>query len=47
MQMITPEKLLDCLRHGRDEVVVEENIAAAARSAVERMISIGNPGSGE
>ena len=47
MQMITPEKLLDCLRHGRDEVFVEEDIAAAARSAVERMISIGIPGSGE
>ncbi|WP_313550336.1 quinolinate synthase NadA [Corynebacterium sp.] len=47
MQMITPEKLLDCLRYGRDEIFVDEEIAAAARSAVERMIAIGNPGGGE
>lgn len=47
MQMITPEKLLDCLRYGRDEVFVDEEIAAVARSAVERMIPIGNPGGGE
>lgn len=47
MQMITPEKLLDCLRYGRDEIFVNEEIAAAARSAVERMIAIGNPGGGE
>lgn len=47
MQMIAPEKLLDCLRYGRDEVFVDEEIAAVARSAVERMIPIGNPGGGE
>ncbi|MGP5616827.1 quinolinate synthase NadA [Corynebacterium casei] len=47
MQMITPEKLLDCLRYGRDEVFVDEEIAAVARSAVERMIPLGNPGGGE
>lgn len=47
MQMITPEKLLDCLRYGRDEIFVNEEIAVAARSAVERMIAIGNPGGGE
>lgn len=47
MQMITPEKLLDCLRYGRDEVFVDEEISAVARSAVERMIPIGNPGGGE
>ena len=47
MQMITAEKLLACLRDGTDEIFVDEQTAAAARSAVERMIAIGNPGSGE
>ena len=47
MQMITPAKLLDCLRYGRDEVFVAEDIANVARGAVERMIAIGNPGGGE
>lgn len=47
MQMITPAKLLDCLRYGRDGVFVAEDIANAARGAVERMIAIGNPGGGE
>src|SRR5699024_8523162 len=43
MQMITAEKLLACLRDGTDEIFVDEQTAAAARSAVERMIAIGNP----
>ena len=47
MQMITAEKLLACLRDGTDEIFVDEQTAAAALSAVERMIAIGNPGSGE
>ena len=47
MQMITPEKLLKCLQEGKDEVFVEKQTADAARTAVERMIAIGNPGSGE
>ena len=47
MQMITAEKLLACLRDGTDEIFVDEQTADAARSAVERMIAIGNPGSGE
>ncbi len=47
MQMITPDKLLRCLREGRDEVRVEPGIADRARSAVERMIAIGRPGGGE
>ncbi|GJN43277.1 quinolinate synthase NadA [Corynebacterium ammoniagenes] len=47
MQMITPEKLLKCLREGTDEVFVDKRTADAARTAVERMIAIGNPGSGE
>jgi quinolinate synthase len=43
MKMITPEKLLRCLREGRDEIVVDEAVAARARAAVERMIAIGAP----
>lgn len=47
MKMITPAALLRCLALGEDEVTVEEHTAIAARQAVERMIAIGNPGSGE
>lgn len=47
MQMITPEKLLACLREGRDEVLVDADVAQRARGAVERMIAIGQPGTGE
>ena len=47
MKMITPEKLLRSLREMRDEVVVDPDIAARARGAVERMIAIGQSGSGE
>lgn len=47
MKMITPPKLLRCLAEGRDEVTVDAAIAVRARAAVERMIAIGNPGSGE
>ncbi|MBN9100287.1 MULTISPECIES: quinolinate synthase NadA [unclassified Pseudonocardia] len=47
MKMITPEKLLRALREDRDEVVVDEELAAKARTAVERMIAIGRPGGGE
>ena len=47
MKMTTPELLLRCLREGRDEVLVPEEVAAAARRAVERMVAIGNPGGGE
>ena len=47
MQMITAEKLLACLKNQTDEIFVDEEIAAAARGAVERMVAIGNPGGGE
>ncbi len=47
MKMITPEKVLDCLRAGTDEVRVPERIAGQARTAVERMIGIGKSGGGE
>ena len=46
MKMITAEKLLRCLREGRDEVLVDEAGAVRARSAVERMVAIGNPAAG-
>lgn len=47
MKMITPAALLRCLREGRDEVQVDADTAARARRSVEKMIAIGNPGSGE
>ncbi|HET8992420.1 MULTISPECIES: quinolinate synthase NadA [unclassified Rhodococcus (in: high G+C Gram-positive bacteria)] len=47
MKMITPAALLRCLREGRDEVHVDPQVAQRARLSVQRMISIGNPGSGE
>jgi quinolinate synthase len=43
MKMITPAKLLRCLRDGVDEVDVPPDIAAKARASVERMIAIGTP----
>ena len=47
MKMITPEKLVASLRDMKEEVTVPEDIAAKARQSLERMIAIGNPGSGE
>ncbi|HZZ95783.1 MAG TPA: quinolinate synthase NadA, partial [Jatrophihabitantaceae bacterium] len=47
MKMTTPELLLRSLREGRDEVTVPADIAPAARRAVEKMITLGNPGGGE
>lgn len=47
MKMITPERLLMSLRNGSDEVRVDAEIAARARGAVERMVAIGQAGSGE
>ncbi len=46
MKMITPEKLLVCLRAGLWEIDVPTDIADKARSSVERMIAIGNPSRG-
>jgi quinolinate synthase len=46
MKMITAAKLLTCLRTGRDEVTVPEEIAVRARASVERMVEIGNPSRG-
>jgi len=47
MKMITPAKLLRSLEELRDEVVVDPDVAARARGAVERMIGIGMSGGGE
>ncbi len=47
MKMITPAALLRCLELGDDEVVVDSDVAFAARGALDRMISIGTPGGGE
>ncbi|HCT14413.1 MAG TPA: quinolinate synthase [Corynebacterium nuruki] len=47
MKMITPAALLRCLALGADEVDVDEDVAAQARLAVERMIAVGTAGSGE
>ena len=41
MKMITPEKLLESLRHRVHEVTVEPAVADRARLAIERMIAIG------
>jgi len=43
MKMNTPEKLLEALRTGNDEVTVPQDIAERARLSVERMIAIGTP----
>jgi quinolinate synthase len=47
MKMITPAALLRSLREGVDEVDVPREIAERARGAVQRMITIGQPGGGE
>jgi quinolinate synthase len=47
MKMITPERLVRCLREGRDEITLSPDIVTPARRAVERMIAIGTPGGGE
>jgi len=46
MKMTTPQLLLRCLREGRDEVDVPDDIAGPARRTVERMIAIGQSGGG-
>jgi quinolinate synthase len=46
MKMITAEKLLRCLREGRDEITVDAATAGRARATVQRMIQIGAPAAG-
>jgi quinolinate synthase len=43
MKMSTPDKLLRSLREGVDEITVDPQVAARARTAVERMVAIGTP----
>ena len=43
MKMITPTKLLAAVRDGREEVHVYPDVAARARTAVDRMIELGPP----
>jgi quinolinate synthase len=49
MKMITPAKLLECLRHpeqrSRYEITVDEAIRQRALAAVEAMIAVGTPSS--
>lgn len=40
MKMITLEKVRDALRDGREEVLVEPELAGQARTAIERMIAL-------
>ena len=47
MKMITPAALLRCPQEGRDEAHVAADVAERARLSVQRMITIGHPGSGE
>jgi quinolinate synthase len=46
MKMVTPAALLRCLREGTTEVVVDPDVAARARRAVEAMILVGTSVSG-
>ncbi len=46
MKMITPAKVLHTLRTGTGDIDVPPEIAARARTAVERMIAIGQPSRG-
>ncbi|MHB9002896.1 MAG: quinolinate synthase NadA [Coriobacteriia bacterium] len=41
MKLTTLEKVRDCLRDGTGDIEVDPRVAAAARSAVERMVRIG------
>jgi quinolinate synthase len=43
MKMSTPDKLLRSLRDGVDEITVDPEVAARARTAVARMVAIGTP----
>lgn len=47
MKMITPAALLRCLVTGADEVDVDPTTREAALASVQRMIAVGQPGSGE
>lgn len=46
MKMIDADKLLNSLRHGTTEIVVDTETAERARRSVERMVEIGQPSRG-
>ncbi|GAA1467765.1 quinolinate synthase NadA [Nocardiopsis exhalans] len=46
MKMIDADKLLNSLRHGTTEILVDPETAERARRSVERMVSIGQPSRG-
>ncbi|MEU4605471.1 quinolinate synthase NadA [Kribbella sp. NPDC023972] len=43
MKMITPDRLVRCLREGRDEIQLAPEVVERARRSVERMVAIGKP----
>ena len=43
MKMTTRDVLLNCLREGTTEVIVEPDVARRARRAVDAMIAVGTP----
>ena len=47
MKMTTPDVLLESLRTGTTEIQLDPAVAARARQAVEAMVAIGSPGTGE
>lgn len=47
MKMITLEKIAHCLETGYGEILIDEGTLNAARGSVERMILLGQPGTGE
>ena len=46
MKMIDADKLLNSLRHGTTEILVDSGTAERARRSVERMVAIGQPSRG-
>jgi quinolinate synthase len=46
MKMIDADKLLNSLRHGTTEILVDSETSERARRSVERMVSIGQPSRG-
>jgi len=46
MKMVTPASLLRCLREGTTEIVVDDEVARRAATAVQRMVAIGESGRG-
>ena len=47
MKVTTLPKVRDALLYDQHRITVPDDIAARARLSIERMVAIGNPGSGE